>query len=293
MSVKRSVPPLLVLALAGFAHADFSTSTLSFLGVANGVTHGGGLTSFAQQSGAGEQTSVTGSQSFTGLDRNGDTQTMAFSATCTNSAQFGRLHSYTSGHLVNSYYNAANASYANGGGGIDDPSGSPDALASLGFSDFDDTLQFGGALQNGYKARYIFHIDGTNTGIGGLADLSVDIAGQNFAFFAGDLGYSAQDFATDDVEIDGQTPQQIHVQFSNQVVFNTPDLTDGGTYDGVSDFSSTATLAAIMVVDANGNPVSGVTVTSGSGTTYPTPEPASFAALGLGALGALRRRRRA
>lgn len=45
------------------------------------------------------------------------------------------------------------------------------------------------------------------------------------------------------------------------------------------------------VANANGRPVSGVTFTSGSGTTYPTPEPATLAALALGALGIVRRRR--
>lgn len=76
----------------------------------------------------------------------------------------------------------------------------------------------------------------------------------------------------------------------------------GQNYSGTSDFSFTATLAGIQVVDAAGNPVSGWTVTSGSGTVYPkitpaaTPEPGVttfLLATGIPAsLLAIRRRRR-
>ena len=288
-----------LLIFAGTASAQSnSTSTSSIIGVANSV-NGGGLTPIAQAFGNGPSTPLAASKSFTGMDGTGATQTMAFSGTCVNSAEYGTLHAYASAQLVNSYYNAKNTVYANGRGGVVDPNGSPDALASLGFSDFDDTLQFGGALQSGYQARYVFHVDGTNSGLGGFADLDVKIGSDpDEAFFSTTSGYFEDDWATTDHSINGQTPQHVHVQFSNQVVFNTYDgsLADGGTYSGVSDFSATLSLTAIQVLDANGNPVSGVTVTSASGTKYPvnpTPEPATVAALGLGALACVRRRKQA
>ena len=66
-------------------------------------------------------------------------------------------------------------------------------------------------------------------------------------------------------------------------------------------FSSTAELTSVLVLDGLGNEISGIGVTSASGSTYPvdgtsTPEPSSilFATTGLAALSAFRllRRRR-
>ncbi|HMB94532.1 MAG TPA: hypothetical protein VKK61_00690, partial [Tepidisphaeraceae bacterium] len=132
--------------------------------------------------------------------------------------------------------------------------------------------------QNGYKARYIFHVSGANTGVGGAADLTVKIAGDaDESFFDFDPGSFSADWATIDHQINGQNPQTIHVQFSDQFVANTQDFADGSNVSGASNFGDTLTLAQIVIVDANGDPVSGVTISSASGTVYPVPEPAAFA----------------
>lgn len=233
--------------------------------------------------------SADATHTFTGLDSAGNQQSMNFSSSATAQSNFGQLHVYTTATVSNAYYNAANPLFSNSNGGLNDPNGSPGGLVSLGFATFDDTLQFGGtALQSGYKARYIFHVDGTNTGTGALADLGVRVDGNpDDAFFAADPGFFVADWATHDFDINGITPQNLHVQFSDQVVLNLFDLPEGASYSGTSDFSSTLTLSAIEVVDSSGALASGWTVTSGSGTVYNAiqgsvvPEANTAALLGL------------
>ncbi len=292
---------MLGMGLGGrMASSQSSVSSISLVGVTD---NGGFLTSLDRQDVSGNATaSASATKSFTGLDRAGNTQTMTFSGNTVSRSDYGRLHCYTSASLTNSYYNAANPAYTDGNGNVVNPAGSPTSLAALGFAFFDDTLQYGGSLQAGYKAHYIFHVDGTNSGTGTLADLGVTIGSNpSDTFFASDPGPFAADWVTQDYAINGITPQSLHVQFSDQVVFDNINLTDGQNYTGTSDFGSTLTLTGIEVVDAGGVPVSGWTVTSGSGTRYPlalaanTPEPGVVALLtGLGvpaSLLALRRRR--
>lgn len=265
---------------------------ISLVGVTNIGDPGGIHTLDIQSSNVGAQStaSVTNVQ-FTGLDASNTMQTMTFSGTTVTSAQYGFLHSYTSGTLSNSYNNAANPTYWNTVTGQPNPDGSPDSLTSLGFAGFSDVLHFGGVLEAGYRARYVFHVDGDNSGVGALADMGVSIAGNPAeSFFAAGNGHFDEIWATQSYEVNGITPQSINVQFSNQVVFDTPNITDGSNVWGISDFGATLTLARIEMVDASGNLVGGWTVESDSGTHYNTvPEPASLAVLSLGLL-CLRRR---
>lgn len=267
---------------------------MSLVGVGN-VGDGTGIHTLAYENSTvgAPVTATVIDASFTGLNRNNSSQTMRFSGTTITSAQYGHLHSYTTATLENSYYNAANTPYWNAGSGQPNPGGSPDSLTSLGFAGFSDTLQFGGVLQAGYRARYIFHVDGTNSGLGGLADMGVSIAGNaTEAFFAAGNGSFNEIWATQSYEVNGITPQTIDVQFSSQVVFDTEFIADGANVAGTSNFGSTLSLTRIEMVDANNQLVSGWTVTSASGTNYnAVPEPATIAVFGLGLL-AIRRRRR-
>ena len=99
-------------------------------------------------------------------------------------------------------------------------------------------------------------------------------------FSTSQTGTLSLDWATTDVPINGQNPQAINVSFGTGF---RVDLTDGSIPDGsnissMAQFSDTLTLTGIEVVDANGNPVSGVTITSDSGTSYPmdVPEPGTY-----------------
>ena len=208
------------------AHAQ-SPSTSSFAGLVavNTAIAGGGYTTLSSAYGDGSPISTSGSFSFTGMDRAGATQTMVFSGSAASSAEYGRLHGRSTARLVNSYYNAANPFYVDGNGGVANANGSPDDLSATTASFFDDTLQFGGALQSGYFARYIFHVDGTNSGPRSLAVLGVTIAGVNKTFGDGDTGPFVADWTTDDIPIDGTNPQSIHVQFDTLANFGTESLT--------------------------------------------------------------------
>jgi len=285
----------LALVLTGFgaesAHA-YDVWSQSIIGVVN-RDYGGqmGFLDF-QHTGDSSFIQTSTNTSFTGLDGNNVQQTMNFTAINQAQSNFGQLHLYAGGSVTNSYYNAANPYFYNSNTNDFNPMGTPDTMCSLGFAGFNDTLHFGGALQAGYKARYLFHVDGTNSGYGVMAD----IAGHDESFFAVDPGFIDTVWATQAYDINGIDPQEIHVQFSNQFVVDTYNVADGSNLVGYSDFSSTLTLAGIEVLDANGNQVTGWTLESESGTVYngigSVPEPGSMLVIAVGAIGFLARKRR-
>jgi hypothetical protein len=264
---------MLAIPATGWSQSLFSESLV-------GAGNYGYYDNWVSSNWVGDDTPVSAdwSYSFSGLDGSGNEQTMSFSGETVSQSNYGQLHVYTAGSLQNSYYNSSNPIWYNNV--TTNPNGSPDNMASLGFAVFNDTLQFGGNLVDGYQAVYIFHVDGTNSGTGYLADLAVNVTDDpSQSFFDFSPGYSSENWATTPFQVNGQNGQDIDIQFSDQVVFNTPYQTDGDNYSGTSDFSETLTLAGIELVDANGNPFSGWTVTSASGTQYrqieSTPGPAA------------------
>jgi hypothetical protein len=287
--VRKGLTIGLSLVAAFAAQAGLAQSSTSAIAVELAGNASTANVTLADQSTNGSTATVAVNQSFSGMDGNNQNQTMIFTGSTTASADYGRLHVYTTGTLTNSYYNANNPLYVDNSGNVANANGSPDDLASLGFAFFNDTLQYGGALQAGYQAIYVFHVDGTNSGTGGAADLGFTADGVNQGFFDFNNGYLSTDWVTQGFNVNGITPQQVNVQFSDQVVFNTPG-NDGMSFAGTSDFSETLSLTGIVLEDAQGNiiPTSQWTVTSGSGTVYSqlnaVPEPASMLFLGLLAL---------
>lgn len=286
-SISTGLSVLALAVVSGSAQA-FDVWSQSIAGVTNGSFIG--TVGFEHRTDGG-LTSAQMDQTWTGMDRTGTEQSMRFQGQTLTQSAFGRLKSYTAGTVTNSYYNDNNPKYFDWDTGTYDPEGSPTGLVSLGFAGFNDTLHYGGTLEAGYRARYIFHIDGQSVGYGTFASLSVSIAGNPYenVFFIG-AGTFSENWATQTYEINGITPQDVNVQFSSQFVLNTHEVDDGTTASGVANFSSTVTLSGIEVVNANGDVVGGWSVTSDSGTSYPVPEPGTMTAIALGIASLARRR---
>ena len=112
-------------------------------------------------------------------------------------------------------------------------------------------------------------------------------------------GFYATDWATNDILVNGMTPQLFSVQLDAATIFDLNTLTDGQNYFGTADYSATVKLTGIELIDANGKLASGWTVTSSSGTVYnaiqgsSTPEPGTIAFLiGVASVGLVARRRK-
>jgi hypothetical protein len=102
----------------------------------------------------------------------------------------------------------------------------------------------------------------------------------------------SQYYSTAAYAIDTSLQQTADISLTTQFDIELDSDMDGMDFAGETDFSSTVTLTAIQVYDLNVNLVSTFSVAGASGTVYPVPEPASLAALGLGAVGLLRRRKK-
>ena len=300
---------LISLSVASLAVAQgHSLFNESLVGVVNTSISGYIGTIAFDYNGDGLPSSASASASFGGMKRDGtDGGTLDFSGSCDTSTQYGALHVYAANTVTNSFYNADNPIYYDDRDNTFHPEGIPDSLTSLCFAGFSDTLQFGGiALQGGYQARYVFRVDGTNTGDIGDYGLSAASAGLSVNVGSDSDGvgfYGAavnRIWGTKGFAVDGQTPQKIDVQFSSQVVFNTYQYDDGTNLTGTSDFRSTASLTGIALYDPTTNryvPTSEWSVVSESGTQYaqiyPVPEPAGLFSLAGVAILMVRRRKRA
>lgn len=245
---------------------------------------------------AGSMVTLDSTKSWTGWDSDYDEQTMTFGLKGTAVSEYGQLKTSLDAKVTNPYYNYDNPYYYDGTNSGIDESGSPDSLLGFSTAGFTDVLQYSGTgLQSGYKAKYVFFVHGSSTGSNLSASLNVTIGNNPVAFLDLDLtpGTVAQYWSTPSYTIDTSLTQTAKVSFTTRFESELWNESEGSTLAGMADFSSTITLTAIEVYDLNGNLVSNVGVVGSSGHVYAVPEPASFAALGVGLAALLRRRRKA
>ncbi len=280
----------LVLATLSGAQTRFSQA---IIGATNGDFSLYPIDFSASNTGAFVETSVI--RSFNGLNEAGEEATMTLDAYSSGQGDYGRMRTYAKGSLTGAYRNESNPLYYDGENVNEN--GSPENFGTLGFAGFTDILTYGGSAMSGYKASYTFFIEGTATGSSLSVYVGAKIGDNDFEYLNADLsnrGQIAQYVTTQKYAIDGARRQAINVVSSSQ--FNPNTFGESGFLSGEADFDSTATLSGVQLYDENDNPVGGFTLTSASGTGYPiapVPEPASIGALGLGAIGLLRRRRKA
>lgn len=283
----RFAPSFVLLALSALSAAQ-TRSAQTTIGATNS---GFNLSTIVNESTSGGYVESSLVRTFTGLRADGTDGAMTLDVTASASAEYGRLHAFAGGTLTDAYQNDANPLYYDGENVNED--GSPDQFGTLGFARFTDTLTYGNIAQ-AYYARYTFFVDGVATGDSVAAFILAKIGSDDQEYLDIDLGRRgniAQYVTTDKHLISPGFEQDVNVLFSAQ--FNPSAFGESTLLEGSADFSSTATLAGIGLYDANDNLVSGFTVSSLSGTQYPTapvPEPATMAALGLAALATLRRR---
>ncbi len=291
-----------------------SLSSYAYLDAGNISSDGSGniaaypVTGADQYSATGQEVTATGSQSFTGLDSLGTSQTMTLSGTAKAKAEYGVLHAYASGTVTNPYYNAANPAYY-AGGPAPDPAGSPQYLQVVGQTLFSDTLTLNPTMDPIVGLRYVFHLDGNVNDAGhDYAYLQVQSGTDSTTFFTSP-GVSGGDWATPTWSVTPGTPISMSGNFGAVFLVNVdPAFTTAGqTISGTADFYNTLSLSSIQLLDANGNQVNGATFLTASGTQYNvlggtygtagpdgTPEPGSVALListGLVGAGSLARRK--
>lgn len=255
----------------------------------------------SQGNNTGAPLTTSGSEAFSGLDSQGNAQTMTFSGSASSKAEYGRLHSSARGTITNPYYNAANAPYYTGGN-APDPNGSAQYLIADAHSKFEDTLNLNPFADTGVTIRYVFHLDGVISPNHAYAYLNFSAAGNSILEFTTN---AVANFATPSWAVDSSQPIPLSTELVAVIGGNTndPGTPEGITGEGVADYYNTLTLELIQLLDVNGDQVNGVGYTTASGTHYnllggfyaPVPAPSSlaiFAAAGLiGAIGCLKRRK--
>lgn len=260
----------------------------------NFPTGGGGYSHSGNNTGAYVETS--GSATFNGLDAAGDPSTMSFSGSASAKTSYLKHHLAASGHVSNVTYNPENPPYYLTGEPVNE-NGMPTFLAAYAQSEYEDVLTYATGFNQAYRTDFYFHITGSFEGTHMSHSIFVEFGGQSdYTIFhspADGLGSTiSTTWATRKFDVIPGQPIVYSSTSLAQFNLQTPYSTGGGDYSGIANFSNTVTLAGINLYDENDNLVSNWSLTAGSGTNYPIPEPAIPAFFALGMLYATGGRRR-
>lgn len=288
---------LLAFASASFpnAQAAISLETAADIWVANaGDGQYGGGSYNRSDTGApvsANETYVYGMNHSNGL--------ITFSGEAAASVTFGQLRTSASGSVTNAYYDPDSLIFD--GEGNFNQDGIPGFYAVQAYAAFSDTLIPATGFGAAKKTNFLYHITGSFTGMNAQHELGVTFNGQTQSITLNSTGSEfptliGQTWATEMFDIPQHgLPFEKSVWVNSQFTLSGQydHVVDGEDYAGSANFMNTVTLVGINVYDENDNLLTGWTITSGSGTVYPVPEP-SAALLGLaGVAGFLARRRRA
>ncbi|MBA4294082.1 hypothetical protein C0431_14060 [bacterium] len=292
MKFATAFTTIALLAITTISSAQSLTSYVA-VGAGNTGFENFGINAFASDfSGIGTTIVAAGNETFSGIDGNGDSQTMSFAGTALASAQYGILRTYATGNVTNSFYNSNNPWYYNSDTGSVNHNGTPDYLISFGQAQYNDVFTYTN-IGPAVTVNFFYQITGTFSGGAVYHSILVenDEDFDSIILTPNDGNTINQTFVTKNFSIgDGILNHSTNIlsQFDHRTEFSP----DGTNISGVADFDSTVILTGMVLKDANGAVVNGWSFNSGSGADYgAVPEPATMTILALAALIAKNRKK--
>lgn len=291
----KFAPAAAIIALLAITTISSAQSLTSYVAIGAGNTgfENFGINAFASDfSGIGNAVVAAGSETFSGIDGNGDSQTMSFAGTAFASAQYGILRTAATGNVTNSFYNSNNSWYYNSDTGSVNENGTPDYLISFGQAQYNDVFTYTN-IGPAVTVNFFYQITGTFSGGAVYHSILVenDEDFDSIILTPNDGNTINQTFVTKNFSIgDGILNHKTNIlsQFDHRTEFSP----DGSNISGVADFDSTVILTGMVLKDANGAVVNGWSFNSGSGADYgAVPEPATMTILALAALIAKKRKK--
>lgn len=270
-----SAQSLEVAAFQGIRNSEFNEPAVLFLD--------GGF------AGAGTKTSEW-SGSFYGFDRDFNSDTMNYYGGSHATALYGHLRSRAYSFLDNSFYNSENPWYFNADTGEVNLDGTPDQFFSVGQSRYVDVFTYMN-IPAEVQVDFWFRITGTFDGNGTHSVIVNADDDFDLLVLSGNNGSVInQTWVTKKFVVGADQVLNHSVVSVSQVVHETQFNPDHSNLQGNVDFDATVSMSGMNVYDMDGNLLSGWTMTSASGTTYPVPEPATL--IGLATLSAFALRKK-